>query len=48
MQFLGTIGLFLIVFTINIGIGTYFVYFHWYLKKDITPVMFGTLTQTTI
>ena len=24
---------FLILFTINIGIGTYFVNFHWYLKK---------------
>ena len=26
--------LFSIIFTINIGIGTYFPYFHWYLKKD--------------
>ena len=25
--------LFSILFTINFGIGTYFVYFHWYLKK---------------
>ena len=25
--------LFSIVFTINIGIGSYFLYFHWYLKK---------------
>ena len=25
--------LFSILFTINIGIGAYFVYFHWYLKK---------------
>ena len=25
--------LFSILFTINVGIGTYFVYFHWYLKK---------------
>ena len=25
--------LFLIIFTINIGISTYFIYFHWYLKK---------------
>ena len=48
MQFLRIIGLFLILFTINVGIGTSFVYFHWYLKKYITPIMFGTLTQTTI
>ena len=25
--------LFCIIFTINIGIGTYFVYSHWFLKK---------------
>ena len=25
-----------IVLTINIGIGAYFVYFRWYLKKDVT------------
>ena len=25
--------LFSIIFTINIGIGTYYVYSHWYLKK---------------
>ena len=37
----------LILSTINIGIGTYFVYFHWYLKKDIIRVKFGTRTQTT-
>ena len=30
--------LFLIFFTINVGAGTYFVYFHWYLKKDDTPI----------
>ena len=23
------------IFTINVGIGTYFAYFHWYLKKDV-------------
>ena len=40
--------LFLIIFTINVGIGTYFVYSHWYLKKDVTPVKFGIRTQTTI
>ena len=37
----------LILSTINIGIGTYFVYFHWYLKKDNIRVKFGTHTQTT-
>ena len=37
----------LILFTINVGIGTYFVYFHWYLKKDVIRVKFGTRTQTT-
>ena len=25
--------LFSIIFTVNIGIGSYFLYFHWYLKK---------------
>ena len=25
--------LFSITFTVNIGIGSYFLYFHWYLKK---------------
>ena len=40
--------LFSILFTINVGIGTYFVYFHWFLKKDVTRVKFGTRTQTTI
>ena len=42
--------LFSIIFTINVGIGTYFVYFHWYLKKDVIRVNcvnFGTCTQTT-
>ena len=38
----------LILFTINFGIDTYFVYFHWYLKKDVIRVKFGTRTQTTI
>ena len=40
--------LFSILFTINIGVGAYFVYFHWYLKKDVTLVEFDTCTQTTI
>ena len=40
--------LFLILFTINVDIGANFVYFHWYLKKDVTRVEFDTRTQTTI
>ena len=40
--------LFSIIFTINVGIGTYFVYFHWHLKKDVPRIEFGTRTQTTI
>ena len=34
--------LFLIIFTINFGIATYFVYCHWHLKKDVTRIKFGT------
>ena len=40
-----------IVLTISIGIGGYFAYKymnHWYIKKDVTRIKFGTLTQTTI
>ena len=37
-----------IIFTINVGIGTYFVYFHWYLKNDDTRVMLDTRTEATI
>ena len=41
--------LFWIFFTINVGgIGAYFIYFHWYLKKDVTRVEFNTRTQTDI
>ena len=40
--------LFSTIFTANIGIGNYFIYFHWYLKKDIICMKFGTHTQTTI
>ena len=40
--------LFSIILTINVGIGTYFTYFYWYLKKDIPRVEFNTRTQTTI
>ena len=40
--------LFSIFFTINVRIVTYFVYFHWYLKKDVPRVEFCTRTQTKI
>ena len=36
--------LFSILFTINVGIATYFVYFHWNLKKDDPRIEFCTLT----
>ena len=35
-------------FTINVGIGAYFVYFYWYLKKDSPHVYFNTHKETTI
>ena len=34
--------LFSIFFTISIGIGIYFVYYHWYLKKYSLHVDFNT------
>ena len=40
-----------IALTISIGIGAYFAYKyinHWYLKKDVTRIKFGTHTQTAI
>ena len=40
--------LFSIIFTIDVGIGAYFLYSHWQLKKDVPSVEFGTRTQTTI
>ena len=40
--------LFWIFFTINVGIVIYYVYSHWYLKKDSPYVDFNTRTQTTI
>ena len=41
--------LFWIFFTINIGgIDAYFVYFHWYLKKDSPYVDFNTHKKTAI
>ena len=49
MQFLHTAYvLFSIVFTINVGIGPYLVYFQSYLQKDVTRVEFDTRTQTAI
>ena len=38
------------IFTICIGIDTYYYKYmnHWYLKKDVTRIKFGTRTQTTI
>ena len=35
--------LFSIIFAINIGIGIYFVYYHWYLKKDDSHAMLDTI-----
>ena len=43
-----SIVLFSIILTVNIGIGTYFVYFHWYLKKDNVQAMVHTHTKSTI
>ena len=39
--------LFVIVFSIIIGVSNAFVYFHWYLKKDNICVKFNTNTQAT-
>ena len=38
----------ILVLTISIGIGAYFVYSRWYLKRDVICVKFGTRFQTTI
>ena len=41
--------LFWIFFMINIGgIGAYFIYFYWYLKKDSSYADFNTHKETTI
>ena len=40
--------LFSILFKTNIGISTYFVYWHWYLKKDVPRIKFNTHTHTTV
>ena len=39
--------LFSIVFTINVGIATYFVYSHWYLKNNDVRALLNTRTETT-
>ena len=39
--------LFSLSFAINVGIGIYFIYFRWYLKKDIPRAEFNT-NETTI
>ena len=40
--------LFSIIFTVKIGISSYFLCLYWYLKKNVISVKFGTCTQTTI
>ena len=40
--------LFSIIVIVKIGIDSYFLYFHWYFKKDVACVKFGDRTQTTI
>ena len=37
--------LFSLIYTINVGIGSFFLYFHWYLEKDLTCVRLDTRTQ---
>ena len=37
-----------IIFTTNVGVATYFVYSHWYLKEDVPRVEFRTCTEKTI
>ena len=50
MQFLHSVyRVILDIFSIKVGgIGAYLVYFHWYLKKDVTRVEFNARIQTTI
>ena len=40
--------LFVIAFSMIIGISSAYFYFNWYLKKDIIRVKFNNNTQTTI
>ena len=37
-----------VILSISNVIDAYFVYSHWYLKKDVSRVKFGTRTQTAI
>ena len=37
--------LFSITVTIKVEIATYFVYFHWYLKKGVTCITFDTMLK---
>ena len=37
--------LFSVIFTIKIGISTYFIYFYWYLKEDVICIKCGTCTR---
>ena len=38
----------IVVFTICVGIGTYFVYYNRSLVKNVSHIEFDTRTQTTI
>ena len=40
--------LMIVVFTIFVGIGTYFVYYNWSLLKNISRIEFNTRSQTKI
>ena len=40
--------LMIVVFTLCVGISTYFVYCNWSLVKNVSCIKFGTRTQTTI
>ena len=40
--------LMIVVFTICDRIGSYFIYYNWYLVKNISRIEFNTRTQTTI
>ena len=40
--------LMIVVFTICVGIGTYFVYYNWSAVKNTLCIKFGTRTQATI
>ena len=51
ISFILYIVLYSIIFTINVGIGNYFVYKymnHKYINKDVPGAEFGTHAQTTI